>query len=74
MNYYKIAYDECSVVDFDTLVEVPNIGYCTFYAFTVCSDLLFHHLTRKPDNLGKVFRFNKDYIVDVFVNRAVVYK
>lgn len=73
-KHYTLEYDDREVLHFETLVQVPIIGYCTFYAFKICSSLVYHLYGPRPRTVGKAFRLSKAFVVDVFINRVVTYR
>ena len=73
-KHYTLEYDDREVLQFETLVKVPVIGYCTFYAFKTCSSLVCHLAGYRPRTVGKAFRLSKAFVVDAFINRVVTYR
>lgn len=73
-KHYTLVYDNVETIGFETLVEVPLIGYCVFYAFKICSNVTCHWAGSNPRIIGKAFRFSKDFVVEVFINRIVRYR
>jgi hypothetical protein len=54
---YSLKYDPIDSLDFETLVQLPNGRYCTFYAFKRISDLFLNHVGWKaPKVTGYTFR------------------
>ena len=73
-THYSLQYDNQERFHFETFVDVPKVGVCTFFSCMTCSKLMNHYTDFKPKVVGKAFRWNKEYKVEVFLNRMVAYK
>jgi hypothetical protein len=56
-THYPLKYDPIDSLGFETLVQLPNGLYCTFYSFKRISDLLLNNVGWKaPKVIGYTFR------------------
>ena len=73
-KHYSLQYDNAERFHFETFVEVPEIGLCSFFSCLTCSKLTNHYTSFKPRVVGKALRWTKEFTVEAFVNRVVAYK
>lgn len=75
-NYrrYSLDYNKADTYQFETIVAVPTVGWCSFYSFRLASALTSSY-TRGYRIVGKSFRFNMDVPhIEVFLEVKRFYK
>jgi hypothetical protein len=72
-KHYTLRYDNNERLNFETFVEVPEIGSCCFHPFKTCSELR-NYYSAKTSVVGKAIRWSNDWVIEAFINRQVLFK